>query len=286
MTVPSADNATAATQHGRPLLALDGLSKQYGGLIAVNDVTLRVAAGEVRAVIGPNGAGKTTLFHTITGVVRPTAGTVHFDGEDITGLPAHVICQKGLSRTFQITSLFPAMSARENVMLAAQARNPKRWSAWGGGAIFGRARIEADAALEQLGLTAIASRPAGLLSHGDQRLLEVAMALAQSPKVLLLDEPRQGRSGRGRVAARRKHRHARQGGRLDAPAPPCPVEHRPPSGRLLPPRQPVVGAGSFQGIEPVHVSPKRRLLRIDGRQGVGHQGQRVRVVERIGLLRE
>jgi branched-chain amino acid transport system ATP-binding protein len=119
---------------------------------------------------------------------------VRFAGNDITGLPAHAICQRGLSRTFQLTSLFPENSARENAMLAAQARNPRRWLPFGGGSVFAQARGAGDAALELLGLSDVASRPAGLLSHGDQRLLEVAMAMAQEPKVLLLDEPTQGLS--------------------------------------------------------------------------------------------
>lgn len=177
-----------------PLLVLDGLTKAFGALVAVDSVAMRVTEGEVRAVIGPNGAGKTTLFHAVTGVVKPTRGTVHFAGEDITGLPAHVICQKGLSRTFQLTSLFPEMSARENAMLAAQARNPGRWLPFGGAQVFADARKRGDVAIEQLGLADVADRPAGLLSHGDQRLLEVAMAMAQQPKVLLLDEPTQGLS--------------------------------------------------------------------------------------------
>jgi len=177
-----------------PLLEVDGLTKHYGALVAVDNVSMQVAPGEVRAVIGPNGAGKTTLFHLITGVVKPTAGRVRFAGHDITGRTAHQICQRGLSRTFQLTSLFAEMSARENVMLAAQARHPRRWQPFGGSGIFAHARDSGDAALEQLGLTDVASRPAGLLSHGDQRLLEVAMAMAQEPKVLLLDEPTQGLS--------------------------------------------------------------------------------------------
>jgi branched-chain amino acid transport system ATP-binding protein len=148
----------------------------------------------VRAVIGPNGAGKTTLFHLITGVVSPTSGRVRFAGEDITGLPAHAICQHGLSRTFQLTSLFPEMTARENVRLAAQARHPRRWIPFGGGDVFADASAAGDAALSQLSLGAVADRTAGLLSHGDQRLLEVAMAMAQQPKVLILDEPTQGLS--------------------------------------------------------------------------------------------
>jgi len=176
------------------LLQVDNLSKRYGALVAVDNVSMQVGEGEVRAVIGPNGAGKTTLFHLITGVVPPSTGSVRFAGSDITRLPPHAICQRGLSRTFQLTSLFPQMSARENAMLAAQARHPKRWMPFGGASVFAQARATGEAALAQLGLSRIADRPAGLLSHGDQRLLEVAMAMAQEPKVLLLDEPTQGLS--------------------------------------------------------------------------------------------
>ena len=189
-------NASAPVSDGGApaLLTIDGLTKTYGALVAVDNVSMRVASGDVRAVIGPNGAGKTTLFHLITGIVKPTSGSVHFAGEDVTGLPAHALCQKGMSRTFQLTSLFPEISARENAMLAAQARHPNRWRPFGAGDVFTRARRQGDAAIEQLGLTDVADRPAGLLSHGDQRLLEVAMAMAQTPKVLFLDEPTQGLS--------------------------------------------------------------------------------------------
>lgn len=176
------------------LLELKGLTKRYGGILAVDQVTMSVEQGEVRAVIGPNGAGKTSLFHLITGVVKATEGEVRFDGADVTGLPAFDRCQRGLSRTFQITSLFPEMSARDNTRLAAQARDKQRWRPFGGGAVFAEAARRGDAALERLGLTHVAERQAGLLSHGDQRLLEVAMALAQRPRVLLLDEPTQGLS--------------------------------------------------------------------------------------------
>ncbi len=176
------------------LLELDGLTKRYGGLVAVNQVSMRVEAGEVRAVIGPNGAGKTSLFHLITGVVRATEGDVRFDGQSLSGMSPHRICQTGLSRTFQLTALFPEMTARENARLSAQARMKRRWQPFGGSAVFAEATRRGDEALERLGLTAVASRPAGLLSHGDQRLLEVAMALAQKPRVLLLDEPTQGLS--------------------------------------------------------------------------------------------
>ena len=176
------------------LLELDGLTKRYGGVTAVNDVSMRVEAGEVRAVIGPNGAGKTSLFHLITGIVPATSGEVRFDGRVLSGLSSYQRCQAGLSRTFQLTSLFPEMTARENCRVAAQARLPRRWQPWGGAAVFAEASGRGDEALERLGLTSMAARPAGLLSHGDQRLLEVAMALAQRPRVLLLDEPTQGLS--------------------------------------------------------------------------------------------
>ena len=176
------------------LLELDDLTKRYGGIVAVDHVTMRIEAGEVRAVIGPNGAGKTSLFHLITGVVKATEGGVRFADENVSALPAYDRCQRGMSRTFQLTSLFPEMSARENTRLAAQARNAKRWMPFGGGAVFHDAAKHGDAALERLGLTHIADRQAGFLSHGDQRLLEVAMALAQQPRLLLLDEPTQGLS--------------------------------------------------------------------------------------------
>ena len=176
------------------LLELDGLTRRFGGIVAVDGVTMRVAAGEVRAVIGPNGAGKSTLFNLITGVIKPTSGTVRFSDETLTGLPADEVCQRGISRTFQITALFPQMTARENARLSAQARHARRWQPYGGGAVFADAETRADAALERLGLMHVAQRPAGLLSHGDQRLLEVAMALAQQPRLLLLDEPTQGLS--------------------------------------------------------------------------------------------
>ena len=176
------------------LLELDDLTRRFGGLVAVDNVVMRVEEGEVRAVIGPNGAGKSTLFNLITGVLKPTYGSVRFGGENLTGLSVPRICQRGIARTFQLTALFPQMSARENVRLAAQAREARSWQFVGGEVMFAAAGRRADLALERMGLAAIADRPAGLLSHGDQRLLEVAMALAQEPRLLLLDEPTQGLS--------------------------------------------------------------------------------------------
>jgi branched-chain amino acid transport system ATP-binding protein len=176
------------------LLELQSLTKRYGGLTAVNNVTMQVETGEIRAVIGPNGAGKTSLFHLISGVVAATSGEVRFEGRVLSGLSSYQRCQAGLSRTFQLTSLFPEMTARENCRIAAQARLARRWQPYGGAALFAEASARGDEALERLGLTVVADRRAGLLSHGDQRLLEVAMALSQRPRVLLLDEPTQGLS--------------------------------------------------------------------------------------------
>jgi branched-chain amino acid transport system ATP-binding protein len=177
-----------------PLLECRGLSRRFGGLVAVDAVDLTIEPGEVRAVIGPNGAGKSTLFNVITGVLAPSDGEIYFAGERITGLSVHRVIQKGVARTFQLTHLFPALSARENVRIAAQARHGDRWRPLAGGALFATTAAAADAALELMRLADVADVNAGLLSHGNQRLLEVAMALAQRPRLLLLDEPTQGLS--------------------------------------------------------------------------------------------
>jgi branched-chain amino acid transport system ATP-binding protein len=165
-----------------PLLECKGLTRQFGALVAVDAVDMQVEPGEIRAVIGPNGAGKSTLFNLITSVLKPDAGEVLFSGENITRLPVHKIAQRGIARTFQLCHIFPALSARENVRLAAQARDARR------------AAAIADEALEHLRLTRFADMSADTLSHGDQRLLEVAMAIAQKPRLLMLDEPTQGLS--------------------------------------------------------------------------------------------
>jgi branched-chain amino acid transport system ATP-binding protein len=165
-----------------PLLECKGLTRQFGALVAVDAVDMKVEPGEIRAVIGPNGAGKSTLFNLITSVLKPDAGEVLFSGENITRLPVHKIAQRGIARTFQRCHIFPALSVRENVRLAAQARDARRSAAI------------ADEALEHLRLTRFAEMSADMLSHGDQRLLEVAMAIAQKPRLLMLDEPTQGLS--------------------------------------------------------------------------------------------
>jgi branched-chain amino acid transport system ATP-binding protein len=177
-----------------PLLECRGLSRRFGGLVAVDAVDLVIEPGEVRAVIGPNGAGKSTLFNVITGVLAPSDGEIYFAGERITGLPVHRVIQKGVARTFQLTHLFPALTARENVRIAAQARHAGRWRPLAGGALFAATAAAAEEALALMRLSDAADVKAGLLSHGNQRLLEVAMAIAQRPRLLLLDEPTQGLS--------------------------------------------------------------------------------------------
>jgi branched-chain amino acid transport system ATP-binding protein len=175
-----------------PLLRLDGLRKRFGGLAVTDGVSLDVLPGEIHAVIGPNGAGKTTLIHEITGIVAPDSGRIVFAGADITrfSLPRRV--RAGLARTFQITSILAGFSVLENVALAVQARSGSSFRfGWPGA----RERALNDAAmdaLEQVGLADRAAHPAGALSHGEKRALELAIALATRPRLLLLDEPLAG----------------------------------------------------------------------------------------------
>ena len=177
-----------------PLLDCRGLTRAWGAFRAVDDVDLAVEAGETCAVIGPNGAGKSTLFAMIAGNLKKTAGRVLLDGEDVSALPAHRIAARGVARTFQITAVFPGLPAVENVRLGLQAHDPLRHRPVGGGAGPARGAEEALHWLRRVGLADRAATPAGELAHGDQRLLEVAMALAQRPRLLMLDEPTQGMS--------------------------------------------------------------------------------------------
>ena len=176
------------------LIECHKVTRRFGGLIAVDNVDMTVEAGETRAIIGPNGAGKTTLFNLLTGVLTASEGQVIFEGRNITSLPVHDIIQRGISRTFQLTHLFPELSVLENVRIAAQARNNRRWYFLGGSQIINDSKATALEAIKKLGLGDRATIQAGMLSHGDQRLLEIAMALSQNPKLLLLDEPTQGLS--------------------------------------------------------------------------------------------
>ena len=177
-----------------PLLECRGLVRRFGALVAVDGIDLAVEPGEIRAVIGPNGAGKSTVFNLITSVLKPSAGQVIFAGEDITGMPVHEVAQKGIARTFQLCHIFPALTVRENVRIAAQARDGRRWQFLGGGRVLNRSASAADEAIARMRLTRMANATAAMLSHGDQRLLEIAMAIAQKPRLLMLDEPTQGLS--------------------------------------------------------------------------------------------
>ncbi len=182
-----------------PILRVESLVKRFGGLEALGGVDLTVGPGEFRAIIGPNGAGKSTFFNTLTGLLRPDAGRVVFEGQDITGEPPHHIARKGVARTFQITSVFPDLSALENAQVALLAHARRSWSLWQRARALGAER--AHELLAMVGLAAIAAKPAGTLSHGDQKRLELAIALAGEPRLLLLDEPTAGMAAPERLKA-------------------------------------------------------------------------------------
>ena len=175
------------------LLSTEGLSRSFGGLRAVDNVDFRLASGEIRAVIGPNGAGKTTLVGLISGRIQPSEGRIVFDGEDVTRLSAHRRVGRGIAYTFQITSVFSNLSAFDNVALAVQNSMQRRSGSWRSldAAELDRRTREA---LDQVGLAGRGGDKAAQLAYGHQRLLEVAMGLALSPKLLILDEPTQGLS--------------------------------------------------------------------------------------------
>ena len=175
-----------------PILATRDLGLDIGGARIVADVSLEVAEGELVGIIGPNGAGKTTLFNLLSGTIRPTTGTVELDGEDVTHQPPHRRTQAGLGRSFQVSSVFPLLPVGENVRLAAEARIGGSLSIVRRAARFAPALDRASTALERVGLADRALWPAGMLSHGDKRKLEIAMLLAADPRVILLDEPMAG----------------------------------------------------------------------------------------------
>lgn len=174
------------------LLHVAGLVRQFGALMATDHVTLDVAAGEIHALIGPNGAGKTTLLHLISGALAPNAGRIHFDGMDVTRMPMHARVGHGLARSFQITSIFPRLSVLDNIALAVQAHAGHSLNFWRAARRDAERYADAAAVAERVGLSAELQRRAGDLSHGAQRQLEVGLALATRPKLLLLDEPMAG----------------------------------------------------------------------------------------------
>ncbi|GAB1693672.1 ABC transporter ATP-binding protein [Krasilnikovia sp. M28-CT-15] len=176
----------------RPILQARGLGKRFRGFPAVGRVDLDVAHGSVHALVGPNGAGKTTLFNLLTGFLRPSAGRITLDGRDVTGLAPERVARLGVARSFQITTLFPKVSAREHVELAVQATTGQGWRFWRSERRLGRFRDRALHLLDEVGLADAAETPAGELAYGRKRALELAVALALDPRVLLLDEPTAG----------------------------------------------------------------------------------------------
>ena len=172
-----------------PLLRTDRLIKRFGGLVATDTVSIDVQPGEIHALIGPNGAGKTTLVSQITGNTAPDSGTIHFAGRDVTRLPTHARVRLGLARSFQITSVLREFTALDNVALAVQAHAGHSFRFLADARRDERLRAPARRGLEAVGLKDRSDTPAATLSHGEQRQLEIAMALASRPRMLLLDEP-------------------------------------------------------------------------------------------------
>ncbi|GLY26393.1 ABC transporter ATP-binding protein [Micromonospora sp. NBRC 101691] len=177
---------------GQGLLSARGLTRDFRGFRAVDRVDLDVVEGTVHALVGPNGAGKTTLFNLLTGFLRPSGGRILLDGRDIGGLPPERVAQLGVARSFQITSLFPQLSAREHVALALQSPSGLGWRFWRSARLMRRYTARADELLAEVGLADLAETPADALAYGRKRALELAIALALDPRVLLLDEPTAG----------------------------------------------------------------------------------------------
>jgi branched-chain amino acid transport system ATP-binding protein len=178
---------------GEPILRTEGLTVRFGGLTALGNVDFAVARDELRAIIGPNGAGKSTFFNCLTGVLRPSAGQIRFNGEDITGLSPDRVSQKGIARSYQITNILPNATALENTRIAAQSRH-HAWSLLTHYRAYRDVIEKAEAALAAVGLLDKAYEIAANLSHGEQRNLEIGIALATEPQLLCLDEPTAGMS--------------------------------------------------------------------------------------------
>jgi branched-chain amino acid transport system ATP-binding protein len=180
-----------------PLLSVEGLTKSYGGVHAVRGVSFDLAAGEILALIGPNGAGKSTCFDMLNGQNTPDSGRIRLLGEDTTGKPPRAVWRLGVGRTFQITATFPTMTVRENVQVALVSHSRQLFNFWTATQNF--AKAEAGRLLELVGMGGYADRPCGELAYGDLKRLELAIALANQPKLLLMDEPTAGMAPRERV---------------------------------------------------------------------------------------
>jgi branched-chain amino acid transport system ATP-binding protein len=195
VTAVASEASAGTSQRGEatPVLRTDGLTIRFGGLTALNNVNFEIGRGETRAIIGPNGAGKSTFFNCLTGVLRPTSGRVMFNGEEITGLPPDKISQKGIARSYQITNILPNATVLENVRIAAQSRRHS-WSMFTHYSDFRDIIEKAQAVLQSVNLAGKADELAANLSHGEQRNLEIGIALATEPQLLCLDEPTAGMS--------------------------------------------------------------------------------------------
>ena len=193
---PSTDLRSPAMSRGAasaPILKTELLTVRFGGLAALSQVNFEVKRGDVCAIIGPNGAGKSTFFNCLTGVLRPTGGRIMFNGDDITGMPPNMISQKGIARSYQITNILPNATVQENVRIAAQSRR-HAWNMVRHHSEFADINRKAEAALDSVGLLGKAYELAANLSHGEQRNLEIGIALATEPSLLCLDEPTAGMS--------------------------------------------------------------------------------------------
>ena len=176
-----------------PIVEVENVSKRFGHFVALNKVTARFEPGKLSAIIGPNGAGKSTFFNVLSGAFPPSEGRLKFKGRDITGLAQHEFARIGIAKSFQITNVFKQLSAHENVRVAVQMRH-SRYELLKPRAAMSEMRDRAQALLQRVGLGALSQRPASDLAHGQQRALEVAMALAAEPELLLMDEPTAGMS--------------------------------------------------------------------------------------------
>ena len=174
------------------ILETAGLTREFRGFVAVNDITLKVAAGTIHALIGPNGAGKTTCFNLLTKFLPPTRGAIRFKGRDITGMRPAAVARLGLVRSFQISAVFPHLSALENVRIALQRRRGASFDFWRSDTVLDRLEERAAALLADVGLDGYEDTPAALLSYGRKRALEIATTLALEPTMMLLDEPTAG----------------------------------------------------------------------------------------------
>ena len=181
----------------KAVLEVEHLSKSFGGVQAVRDVSFSIRPGELLAMIGPNGAGKTTCFNMLNGQLRPDAGHVRFEGQDIVGLPPREVWRFGVGRTFQITATFASMTVCENVQMALLSHRRRVWNGWRRArSLF---RDEAEALLGRVGMLDQADRPCAVLAYGDLKRLELAIALANEPRLLLMDEPTAGMAPRERI---------------------------------------------------------------------------------------